>query len=144
MPMSRDSFGGCYNVVADTRRQWSAAEKAAIVAEASGNCPNISAVARRHGIKPSLLFRWRKALHETSVYLRPSEARVAERQALTKADAAAPAFVPVALPAPSLPLAISPAKAGTIDILIAGGRTVRVDADVDTAALVRIVMALEG
>jgi transposase len=143
MPMSGDRSGGRYDVVADTRRRWSAAAKAAIVAEASGNCPNISAVARRHGIKPSLLFRWKKELCKASVYLRPSEARVAERQELTKATATAPTFVPVALPAPSLPLGISSAKSGTIDILIAGGRTVRVGADVDMAALVRIIAALE-
>ncbi|MGB0087038.1 MAG: hypothetical protein WBP94_16905 [Rhodomicrobiaceae bacterium] len=55
-----------------------------------------------------------------------------------------PAFVPVALAAPSLPAAIAPAKPGTIDILIAGGRTVRVSTDVDPAALVRIIVALEG
>lgn len=124
MPMSGDRSGGRYDVVVDTRRRWSSAEKTAIVAEASGTCPNISAVARRHGIKPSLLFRWRKEF--------------------PKANAPAPAaFVPVALPAPSFPLAISPAKSCTIDILIGGGRTVRVGADVDMAALVRIVAALE-
>jgi hypothetical protein len=55
-----------------------------------------------------------------------------------------PAFVPVALPAPSLPTPIAVAKLDTIDILIAGGRTVRVRADVDPAALVRIIAALEG
>jgi transposase len=80
-------------------------------------------VARRHGINPSLLFRWRKAL--------------------AKADVPMPAFVPVALPAPSLPAPIAPTKPGTIDVLIAGGRTVRVSTDVDTAALVRIIAALE-
>lgn len=124
MPISGDRSGDRYNVVADTRRRWSAAEKAAIVAEASGHCPNISAVARRHGINSSLLFRWRKALG--------------------KLDASMPAFVPVALPAPSLPMALPAAKSDMIDILIAGGRTVRVRADIDTAALVRIIAALEG
>jgi transposase len=123
VPISGDRSVDRYSVVADTRRQWSAAEKAAIVAEASGNCPNISAVARRHGINPSLLFRWRKALD------RP--------------DVPKPSFVPIALPSPFLPAAISSAKPDTIEILIAGGRTVRVRADVDTAALVRIIAALE-
>ena len=53
----------------------------------------------------------------------------------------APRFVPVMLPPPD---AASPAQPGTIEIVIAGGRTVRVGADVDTAALVRIVVALEA
>lgn len=123
MPMSGDRSGDHYTMVADTRRRWSAAEKAAIVAEASGSCPNISAVARRNGINPSLLFRWRKAL--------------------AKPDVPQPAFVPVALPAPVPPAPITPVKPDTIDILIAGGRTVRVRADIDPVGLVRIVSALE-
>ena len=54
---------------------------------------------------------------------------------------AVPAFVPIMLPAPVAP---APAKPGTVEIVIAGGRTVRVGTDVDTAALVRIVAALES
>jgi transposase len=123
--MSGDRFKRRYTIVADTRRRWSEEEKASIVAEAE-RCPNISALARRHGLKPSLLFRWRR------------EQRDAET-----ATAKPPAFVPVTLPA-LLPPAVSPAKSGTIDILIAGRRTVRVGGDVDTEALVRIIRALEA
>ncbi len=49
-------------------------------------------------------------------------------------------FVPVMLPPPAAP---SPVKPSTIEIELAGGRRVWVGADVDTAALVRIVAALE-
>jgi transposase len=122
--MSGDRFKRRYTIVADTRRRWSEEEKASIVAEAE-TCPNISALARRHGLKPSLLFRWRR------------EQRDAETT-----TAKPPVFVPVALPA-LLPPAVLPAKSGTIEILIAGGRTVRVGGDVDTEALVRIIRALE-
>jgi len=45
------------------------------------------------------------------------------------------------LPPPEAP---SPAKPSTIEIEIAGGRTVRAGADFDTAALVRIIAALEN
>jgi transposase-like protein len=38
-------------VVTETRRRWSEAEKQAVVAEAERPGVNISAVARRHGIK---------------------------------------------------------------------------------------------
>lgn len=38
-----------YDVVADARRRRSAEEKQAIIAEASGACTNVSAVARQHG-----------------------------------------------------------------------------------------------
>ena len=59
MGMSGDSSKG-FDIVAETRRVRSDDEKRAIVAEASQGFRNASAVARRHGIKPSLLFRWKK------------------------------------------------------------------------------------
>ena len=92
MPISRDNFSRRYSVVADTRRQWSDAEKQAIVAEAARPDVNISAVARRHGIKPSLLFRWRRM------------AREAEGRTIGSA------FVPVtlALPPPEVEMPASP------------------------------------
>ena len=62
MVMSGDDFERRFEIVADTRRRWSREEKLAIVKEASVPCTNISAVARRHGIKPALLYRWKKEL----------------------------------------------------------------------------------
>jgi transposase-like protein len=64
VPMSGDNFPRRYSVVAETRRKWSDAEKHSIVAEAERPGANISAVARRHGIKPNLLFRWRRLARE--------------------------------------------------------------------------------
>ena len=61
VPISGDNFSHQYSVVADTRRRWSEDEKQAIIAEALRPGVNVSAVARRHGITPNLLFRWRKA-----------------------------------------------------------------------------------
>ena len=88
MGMSGDRSSRQFAIVAETRRQWSKAEKRSIVAESSGTCANISAVARRHGLKPSLLFRWRKMYGGSAAPLSP----------------AAPMFVPVALLPPSLPV----------------------------------------
>jgi len=62
MAMSGDDFERRFDVVADTRRRWSLAEKRRIVEEASAPCTNVSAVARRHGTKPALLYRWKKEL----------------------------------------------------------------------------------
>ena len=62
MDMSGDNFAPNFDIVAETRRRWSLKEKRSIVAEASGFCTNISVVARRHGIKPALLYRWKKEL----------------------------------------------------------------------------------
>jgi transposase len=58
--MSGANFSRRYAIVAETRRRWSDAENQAIIAEVARPDANISAVARRHGIKPSLLFRWRR------------------------------------------------------------------------------------
>ena len=78
-------------------------------------------------------------------YCRPNGARRHLAAAPAREpDAPAPAaqsFLPVMLLPPALP---SPAKASTIEIVIAGGRTVRVGTDVDTAVLVRIIAALEA
>src|SRR5215472_10057832 len=46
------------------RRRWSAEEKAAIVQETYAPGMSISLVARRHGIAPNQLFRWRRLYTE--------------------------------------------------------------------------------
>lgn len=143
MPISGDSFTRSYSVVADTRRRWSDEEKEAIVAEAALPGANVSAVARRHGIKPSLLFRWRR------------KAREAGRTRRVE-----PTFLPVALaPRPKAPEAsveelatneppqpAPPANCAQdkrIEIELANGRRIKVGADFDIGALKRILDLLE-
>lgn len=46
------------------RRRWSAAEKLRIVEETLYDGESISAVARRNGVVPNLLYRWRKLMLE--------------------------------------------------------------------------------
>lgn len=46
------------------RRRWSAAEKLRIVEETLYDSESISAVARRNGVAPNLLYRWRKLMLE--------------------------------------------------------------------------------
>jgi len=45
---------------AGRRRIWSAEEKARIVAESLTSGASVCAVARRHGLTPSQIFRWRR------------------------------------------------------------------------------------
>lgn len=145
MPMSGDNFSRRYSIVAETRRKWSDTEKQSIVAEAAQPGANISAVARRHGIKPSLLFRWRRLAREAPPC------------------SAAPAFLPVALalplacsepvapeaPSPSSPLPAARSEAeddrhdDRIEIELGNGRLVRVGAGVSTDALKRIIDLLD-
>ena len=46
------------------RRRWPAAEKLRIVEETMYDGESISAVARRNGVAPNLLYRWRKLMLE--------------------------------------------------------------------------------
>ena len=128
MPRSGHKTSGNFTVMA-ARRIWSVAEKRAIVGKMARSGANMSAIAREHGVAQSLLYRWRKEL--------------------AAADHGVPQFLPVALAAPQRPTTIaSPLDglplAARIEIVLANGRAVRVGVDVDTAALVRIVAALEG
>jgi transposase len=127
-----------FDVVASTRRNWSREQKLAIVAEVDVAGASLSQVARRHGVHASLLFRWRRKLKDKP----ETPAGEVENGAAPKMPEAAPAqrFMPVRLQPPEAP---APAKPGVIEIVIEGGRLVRVGADVDTAVLMRIVTALE-
>jgi len=53
-------------IIADggRRRRWSAAEKLRIVEESFESDESISTVARRNGVAPNLLYRWRKLMSE--------------------------------------------------------------------------------
>jgi transposase len=114
-------------VVAGTRRSWSADEKRAILAEARASTTTISAVARRHGLHTSLLFRWRRDARN-------------EEQAPPPAP---PTFVPLGLPAP--PTApVAGAASGAIEIEVAGGHRVRVEPGADPVMLRSVITALVG
>jgi transposase len=118
-----------FEIVASTRRRWSAEQKRAIVDEIAAAGGSVSEVARRHSVHTSQLFRWRRVQRtERGAQVPPAET---------------PKFVPVMLPPPRAETS-SLARSGSIEIAIVGGRTLRVGSDVDTAALVRIIAALEG
>ena len=129
MPTSGHKTPGNFTVMA-ARRIWSVAEKRAIVGKMAWPGASASAIARQHGVAQSLLYRWRKDL--------------------AAADHGVPQFLPVALAAPQRPPVLPPLDgppamplAARIEIVLANGRAVRAGADVDTAALARIVAALE-
>jgi len=48
----------------ERRRRWTAAEKLRIVEETLTSGESVSAVARRHGVAPNLLYRWRRLMTE--------------------------------------------------------------------------------
>ena len=117
----------------ERRRRWSREEKERLVAATFEPGVRVSEIARSAGIHVSQLFRWRKELCQISA---PS----------------APQLVPVevveALPAPAVPSeppAVSRPrkKASIVTIELGGGRRLRVESDIDTEALGRILNVLE-
>ncbi len=114
------------------RCRWSAEAKRRIVEESLAQGATASSVARRHGISPGHLFLWRRAYRSGEL------------------TGSWPAFAPViglgagAAPDPaSLPSCDGPAKDGRMEVVARGGRRVIVGADVDVAALMRVLEALE-
>ena len=101
------------------RRSWSADAKRKIVAESLAPGASMAEVARRHEVNPNLLFTWRRQAAKNAVIDHPGTV----------------GFVPVAI-APE-----TPSPGGRMEIVLEGGRIV-VGADVDAAALARVVKAL--
>ena len=108
---------------------------------------SVAAVARHHGMNTNVIFRWRKLFRE---------GRLTGESGTKTKKLPAPAFAPVrvvpdvpALPAPQpSPRAgtkeskSSPRKAGVMAITLPGGFSLRVDADIDEAALRRALAAV--
>jgi transposase len=107
------------------RRYWKKDEKRRIVTESFSDGASVAKVARRYGLNANLLFTWRRQL-------------AAER------EANAPATVlPVTIaPSPQLPLGASPEAPGRMEITLPGGEKIIVGADVEAAALSRVIKAL--
>ena len=120
--MSVSSSGG---VVKRRRRVRSADEKQRIVAETFERGASVSAVARRHGLNANLLFTWRRTMGAGAA-----------------ASAGNPiSFIPAVIGAAPVARG-APSPAGRIEIVLAGGDRVIVDAAFDGEALGRVVEIL--
>jgi len=104
------------------RRRWSAEAKLRIVEESFAGWRQASATARRHGLSTSLLFAWRKAYRAGELV-----------------DREPGGFVPAGAVDERLAAAPTPSR---IEIVAPSGYRVWMDADVDEAALVRVLAAL--
>ena len=107
------------------RRSWTRDEKRRIVEESLQEGTSIAEVARRHELNANLLFTWRRKMG-----VEPTEQ---------------PGPIPI------LPVTIAPetttehsssGTAGQIEIVLAEGERIIVWADVETAALTRVLKAL--
>ena len=121
----------------ERRRRWSTADKLRIVRETHEPGVRVCHVAARHGLCESLLFAWRRQVRE-GLLVEPDLPVFMPVQMLgTSAAAPSP---PSSAPgtAPVRP------QAGLIEIELGDGRQVRVGADVNQAALRRVLAALRG
>ena len=108
------------------RRRWSEDEKLRIVAESLRGPRLVSATARRYGISPSLLYTWRRAFRVKPIGVEDS----------------APGFVPAIVVAEAPP-GTARGAIGRMEIVVAKGRRIIVDAGVDAAALARVIEVLD-
>jgi transposase len=110
------------------RRSWSVEEKRGIVAETYAAGSSVSLVARRHDVNANMLFTWRRAM------------RAAAADDSESAVKLVPATITGGRPAAALPTSLE--AVGRMEIMLASGDRVIVGADVDAAALMRVVKAL--
>jgi transposase len=110
------------------RRRWSDDEKLKIVLESMQTPRAISSTARRHGISRSLLMTWRRAFRAE-----PMGAGI-EQTGFVRA---------VVATAETVAAESSALTTGRMVIEIGKDRRVIVDADVDAAALARVLSILE-
>ena len=117
---------------AGRRRSWSAAEKAAIIAESYGAGETVRSVARRHGLTPQQLFTWR---------------RLARQAALSPARMFVPAVVDPVEPEPAVLIKASRrvrrrAHVDGIELEIAGVE-VRIGTDAKPRSIEAVIRALK-
>jgi transposase len=129
----------------ERRRRFSVEQKLAVVAEASAPGANLSEIARRHDLVPAQVFKWRR-LAELGVIGIPGTSELPSFVAVEIAKEPAALSVPVPAGVPtkidSSPRRRRRRKSGLIEIELGGGRRIRVDRDVDAAALARVIEVL--
>jgi transposase len=125
----------------ERRRNWPLERKLAVLAETSRGLESAASVARRHDIRPQQLYRWRRELREGR---------------LDRSEPEPPTFLPVALadheepdtePTSAPPRRASRRCAATesrVEIVLANGRLLRVDAGIEGEVLQRLVGVLEA
>lgn len=117
----------------DRRRYWSDDDKLRIVEESFIGHRQAAATARRHGICRSLLTTWRRQYRNGE--LGASRSASFSPVTVTKES-------PVSQPGPADPF--EPSRDAQVEIALPNGRRLIVPVGVDTEALARILLAVDG
>lgn len=113
---------------AERRRRWSDDAKLAIVSSVGIDGATVTQVAQRNEVTRQQIYAWRHEL---------------KKKGLWSADAGA-IFLPIDLPAIEAPRpAPEPVVSVPVELRLAGGRCLRFDSALDTAALTRLIRAVE-
>ena len=153
-----------------SRRSYSDEEKQRIVAEACQPGASVADIARRHGVNANLLFNWRRTAQAAASRAAALDGSASHRQSIEKSPATRPpAFIPIGMfgqagdDGPALIAAAAPVVAGTsaslrasaprsalderpgmIEVDLADGTRLRVDAFVNERALRRVLTVLKA
>ena len=117
----------------ERRRRWSVEDKLGLVAETYEDGKSVVSVAKANGISRSLLYGWRR--------------QASRGELMPPADDLAPTFVPISVVddgASGMNSGSAMQRRGLIEIDLGYGRQVRVDRDVNAAALRRVLGVLSG
>jgi transposase len=129
----------------ERRRRFSVEQKLAVLREATAPGASMSEVARRHGLLPAQVYKWHR-LAELGVIGVPGASELPSFVAVEIAQEVRSLPAPVSAEKPTAGAGASRRrrgkKAGLIEIELEGGRRVRVDRDVDAAALERVLDVL--
>lgn len=133
----------------ERRRQWSPAEKAALLAEIEAEGGRVSVVAKRHRISESLLYNWRSAVKAAAEpalahMLTHHSPEFVQLGVVASARDDGPVAPPVGVETPSgrgagLTLA---ERVGVIEIDLPDGVRIRLDGAVSEKALRRVLQAV--
>ena len=123
----------------ERRRRWTLEQKRDIVAESYGPDLTPTEVARKHGISSGQLYTWRQEVLGVRAAVLT---RAAPQFAAVEIAATPPAAEP-AVPTPDMAdIRAASCSGGRMEIMLPGDIVVRVDAQVDGAALRRLLDAL--
>ena len=129
----------------DRRRIWSAQEKAVFLAEIDAEGGKVRLVARRHGLSESLLYNWRSARKAAAIAMGASEDVTFLPVGVVAAKAGRrPALLAPPDPEPTPRPLSAEGKTGSMDIVLANGTRISVDASVDETALSRVLRAMKA
>ncbi len=131
----------------ERRRRWTIEQKQTIAAQSLAPGASPTEVARQYGISSGQLYTWRHALlaaqpeavmHTAVRFARVDVKAVRTEHVSEEAAIEAPAVVPQLLANPTAQ------PSGRIEIVLADGTAVRMDAQVDELALRRVLAVLRG